>query len=143
MKKVRKTALGSVVVGIFILFGSLSANAGICLTFDTIGDTFKGEIIASKGNYHTIALVETAYNRAAFGSAYQASDKFYVGFTKNTTAANVEFQCEVSSSTLQGTCNIGTLWFDDGSIQLTTANITITGCTADRLPDNGLRVTGE
>ena len=144
MEKMRKIILGTIMVSIFVIFSSLSANAGICFTLDS-GDFFKGEYTV-KGSYLTLAMVETNYSRATFGSAWVGGSTVYIGLTKNTADATVQYQCSASLSNYKGTCNIVVLWFD-GLVQAPITNITITTCTAadtaDSISYSGLPVLGE
>lgn len=83
-----------------------AARADLCVTFADSVDNFEGQVTASKGGFNSIAMIETLFNRAAYGSAALRGDHLFMGWTKDTNTAAVHYQCDIDLVTLRGPCQI-------------------------------------
>jgi hypothetical protein len=93
------------------LFAALSliavpAFADICITFGNSVDDFEGKLVGQGKGLATISMLETTFNRAAVGSSKRIGSILYLGWTKNTITASVQYQCQIDTVQKNGPCSI-------------------------------------
>lgn len=100
----------------------------LCLEFGTSADHFEGETTPRRSptGYFGLAMQETTFSRAAYGSIVLDGGTYRIGLTKNTNTATVTYQCDIGTDTLNGQCNVLTL----SGITLTTTLSTDVGFLA-------------
>jgi hypothetical protein len=91
-------------VGLAVAAGPASA---MCLTFGSSTDLFELQLARTQASgFYPIAALETTFNRATHGTVVISDGKYRLSLTKNTNTATVAYQCDISSTTMNGQCNI-------------------------------------
>ena len=85
---------------------TLPAFADICITFGDSVDDFEGKLVGHGRGFSSISMLETTFNRAAFGSSKRTGSTLYLGWTKNTSTASVQYQCQIDTVQKNGPCSI-------------------------------------
>jgi hypothetical protein len=85
---------------------TLPAFADICITFGNSVDDFEGKLMAQGRGFSSVSMLETTFNRAASGSSKRIGSTLYLGWTKNTSTASVQYQCQIDTVQKNGPCSI-------------------------------------
>ena len=119
----KKLFFNILLICLVVAFSSTSVYA-LGFTFSGLGDNITGDITASSGNYFTLSMQETNYNRAVYGSAFLEGNTAYCGFTKNTSSATVAYQVDINLSTMTGPYYLVVTW-GNGTITETSGTATL------------------
>ena len=135
----------TIFTAILMLTLSGVARAQICLQILAGGgEQWILEITNATGDTFSLAGREPNVNRAVYGSAQSAqAGTFGVGLTKNTSAATVQFQCQLDAATLQGPSQVHVFFSDPFSSSENLGTCAIVSCAANSSSSSTQKLLGE